>query len=60
MIASPQASPMSLAEANECCGQYRWADWALDAWTLDAYCENCPLLIERREHPEVLRAARAM
>lgn len=44
-------TPMSLAEANECCGS---------ADRQEAVCENCPLLIERREHPEVMRAARAM
>jgi hypothetical protein len=48
-----QSPPMSLAEAAECCGQYRW-----DA--SGAPCSNCPLLIERRENPDVMQAARAM
>ncbi len=47
---SETCDPMSLAEANECCGQ----------GAPEVVCKNCPLLIERREHPEVMVAARAM
>lgn len=42
--------PMPMAEANECCGQF----------VPEIVCENCPLLIERREQPHVMLAARAM
>lgn len=61
-MADASARPMSLAEAAECCGQYRWGHWALDGLDgHEAHCENCPLLIERkRDNPDVLRAARAM
>lgn len=47
---------MTLAEANERCGGSEPG--------FAGVCENCPLLVERqeqpREHPDVMRAARAM
>lgn len=51
-----QNRPMPLAEAAECCGQYRW-DAAVDDARVH-HCENCPLLIERKRD-DFLRRARA-
>jgi hypothetical protein len=50
---------MTMAEFDDCCGQHRCGT-ALDDRGGDGanHCENCPLLIERRER--VLQAARAM
>jgi len=53
----PQGRPMPLAEAAECCG------CSPEGTSPDRphhVCANCPLLIERRENPDVMRAARAM
>jgi hypothetical protein len=61
---SSAPSPMSLAEAVECCGQlHLTAGGALEqcGTNFTDACENCPLLIERRsENPDVMIAARAM
>lgn len=46
---TPVASPMPLSEAAECCGEAGYHGYQ---------CDNCPLLIERRER--VMRAARAL
>lgn len=53
------ARPMPMAEFDDCCGQYRWGTALEDQGGDHAnHCENCPILIERRER--VLRAGRAM
>lgn len=53
--------PMPLAEAAECCGVARWGTVTDDRGTRFAHvCDNCPLLIEPEETPDVLRAARAL
>ena len=58
--ASDIPAPMPLAELDDCCGQYRWGTAIVDHGVGFAnYCENCPLLIERRSE-RVLYAARAL
>jgi hypothetical protein len=53
-------APMPMAEFDHCCGQHRWGTALEDQRTDYAnYCENCPLLIERRRE-RVLRAGRAL
>lgn len=51
------AKPMTLAEAAECCGQLHFRAEVDDAGVV--YCENCPLLIERKRE-DILRQARAL
>ncbi len=54
-------APMPLAEAAECCGRLEL--FGVESRIDDGYCANCPLLIEgrqRRENPNVMRAARAL
>lgn len=54
--------PMPMAEFDDCCGQYRtrvgvaFGDIEQD---VENYCENCPLLIERKRE-QILRVARAL
>lgn len=59
---SPTVAPMSLAEAAECCGQLHLSGGHLEqcGTNFTEACENCPLLIDRCEHPDVLKAARAL
>ncbi len=57
------ARPMSLAEADDCCGQCVAGAPFFVRDVHAQHCENCPLLIEtseQRENDNVMRAARAM
>lgn len=54
-------TPMTLAEASECCGQLHSGGFALEQCgsNFTEVCDNCPLLIDDQQR-RVLRAARAM